>query len=668
MLASSSQILPRAEALYREGAHAAAAALLAPLAESEPSADVLRVLGLCHLRLGDPGAALEWIARARRLAPDDPWTALHFGLALQAAARPAEAEPFLREAARRLPDDPAPLINLSTNLIALDRAEEAVRAASEACFRAPQMPEAHYAYGQAWLAAGRLQEADVAFSDAVTLAPGFARAWIGVGLVRYRKGLMREARLAMRRALDIEPQNRIAFANLAAFDRVTGADEDAEAVLRAFLESDPQALGVRLLLADLLSDDDRDEEALAVLDIEPPTAPEDRQGWAMQRSALLLNAGRADEAARVLENAGPTPREWLPLKAWRETLLALARGEVGPAREKADELARAVETAGESIDPDHAISTPFALAQFWRRQGERARAFGFWVEGHRRLQRFQPYDAGAFRAFADACIETFDRRRLHGARAATCDETPVFIVGMPRSGTTLAEQILDAHTQAHGAGERGALAERFRRLGAGEESPEAVRRIAALDTVALDEAAQDYLAELRALAPGATRIVDKMPGNFRLLGLVALMLPGAKIIHCVRDPRDVGLSIFSHRFRGHHAYAHDLADLGGYIAEHHRLMAHWKAALPNPILTLDHADWIADFDTTLARVLDHVGLPPDPRCARFYESERRVRTASRYQVRQPINAAGVGRWKAFATELRPLIAALEAGGVALPEG
>jgi hypothetical protein len=158
-----------------------------------------------------------------------------------------------------------------------------------------------------------------------------------------------------------------------------------------------------------------------------------------------------------------------------------------------------------------------------------------------------------------------------------------------------------------------------------------------------------------------------MPGNFRLLGLVALMLPGAKIIHCVRDPRDVGLSIFSRRFRGYHNYAHDLADLGGYIAQQYRLMAHWKAALPNPILTLDHSEWIADFDATLAKVLDHVGLPHDPNCARFHESERLVRTASRYQVRRPINAAGVGRWRRFETELQLLVAALEAGGVRLSD-
>jgi hypothetical protein len=279
------------------------------------------------------------------------------------------------------------------------------------------------------------------------------------------------------------------------------------------------------------------------------------------------------------------------------------------------------------------------------------------------LSRFQPFSRDAFKAFVDASIEAFDHDRLlMGPRASNREATPVFIVGMPRSGTTLTEHILDAHAQVHGAGERNALSIAFAHLGGDPESAASARRIAGLDAATLDDAARAYLGELRALAPDASRIVDKMPGNFRLLGLVALMLPGARIIHCTRDPRDIGLSIFSLRFVGHHAYAHDLADLGWYIAEQARLMAHWKATLPNPILTLDHSEWIADFDATLARVLAHVGLPHDANCARFHESDRRVRTASRLQVRQPINAKGVGRWRAHAPDLEPLIAELNKAG------
>jgi hypothetical protein len=232
---------------------------------------------------------------------------------------------------------------------------------------------------------------------------------------------------------------------------------------------------------------------------------------------------------------------------------------------------------------------------------------------------------------------------------------------MPRSGTTLVEQIIAAHPQAHGAGERSALGRLAWRLGAGENA-DSIARIAALDQPALDAEAEAFLKELHALAPGKARIVDKMPGNYLYVWLIALLFPRAKIIHCVRDPRDIGFSIFTFRFYGEHGYAHDLADLGWMIGEQDRLMKHWQAALPVPILTLRLDDWVTDFDATLARVLGFVDLPPDPACARFYEADSPVRTVSRSQVRQPVNARGLGRWKAYAAHLKPLIDELERAG------
>ena len=237
---------------------------------------------------------------------------------------------------------------------------------------------------------------------------------------------------------------------------------------------------------------------------------------------------------------------------------------------------------------------------------------------------------------------------------------------MPRSGTTLIEQILDAHRDAHGAGERVALGQAFFGLGRGDGRPP-FGASPHLTPPRSTRRRRHYLAALHALAPDAKRVVDKMPGNFNYLGLVGLLLPGAKIIYCARDPRDIGLSIFTFRFHGVHGYAHDLADLGWYIAQHERLMTHWKTALPNQIMTVRLSDWVDDFDGTLARLLAHVDLPPDPNCARFYESDSRVKTVSRAQVRQPINSRGLGRWRAYANELEPLIKELERAGIPFPE-
>jgi len=305
----------------------------------------------------------------------------------------------------------------------------------------------------------------------------------------------------------------------------------------------------------------------------------------------------------------------------------------------------------------------YDLARFWSARRDAERAFAQWTLGHRVLARFQPFSRTAYKSFVDATIANFDAARMtHGACAANRDETPVFVVGMPRSGTTLAEQILAAHPEVFGAGERASLEWAFYKLGGVVETPRAAARIAALGAPALEREAQLYLQELRALAPGAARIVDKMPNNFRILGLAMLMFPKAKIIWCLRDPRDIGLSIYSLRFYGHHPYAHDLDDLGWYIGQHRILLRHWQAVMPDSICTVQLADWVENFPLTLKRLTNFLSLDYNSACERFYLSDRPVRTASRTQVRQPVNARGIGRWRHFERQLAPLLESLEANG------
>jgi hypothetical protein len=362
---------------------------------------------------------------------------------------------------------------------------------------------------------------------------------------------------------------------------------------------------------------------------------------------------------------GPVPPELAPLFHWRQVLLAQLEHDPHGATQAAREMALAIDTMGPGAVPEHRIMAHYDLAQFWSTRGAREAAFIHWQEGHRLLRLSQPFSRDLFAGFIESTKAAFDAARFAcGARAQNRDSAPVFIVGMPRSGTTLCEQILAAHRDVHGVGERNTLGAAFARLGGNDTH--AVARIASLDAMALDGAAQTYLAELHALAPAKSRIIDKMPGNELYLGLVGLMLPGARIIHCVRDPRDIGLSIWTFRFHGEHPYAHDLADLGWTIAQRARLMEHWCTVLPNPILTLALHDWVRDFEGTLERVLLHLDLPSDPACARFHESEREVRTVSHAQVRQPINARGLGRWRPYAAQLAPLIAELESAGILRP--
>lgn len=559
--------------------------------------------------------------------------------------------------------------NLRHFMAALDRNDPrgALQAARDACLSDPNRPEAHYAFGQAWIAAGHPERAEQAFAVAIKLRPHFVDAWINLGLARYSQGAIEDAKRAFVQALRAEPGHPAATANLAALLRITGHYDAAENLLREALARNPQDAGARLnLVADALQEE-QPAKALALLnEVEPPI--DDRPAarfWHLQRALALSLLGRADKARTALaafDALGPAPPELAPLRIWRELLIALVEERREDARAAALAMEAALAVMGPAAVLEHRIMAHYDLAKFWSREGEDARAFAQWRAGHALLKSFQPFSRETTRAYDDAAIATFTPERFRdGPCARNDDETPVFILGMPRSGTTLAEQILGAHPLAHGAGERGALAQLAWRLGGGE-TPEAIARIAALDRAALDAAAQAYLDALRALAPGKSRIIDKMPGNYLYVWLIALLFPKAKIIHCQRDPRDIGFSIFTFRFYGHHGYAHDVADLGWMIGEQHRLMAHWKAALPLPILDLRLDQWVHEFDATLARTLDFLGLPPDPACARFYQSASEVRTVSRAQVRQPVNARGLGRWRPYAQELAPLIEELERAG------
>ena len=558
------------------------------------------------------------------------------------------------------PDPPRRFLAAAVAHLAAGDSQAALRAASAACHAAPGQPEPHYVYGEAWTALGEHARAEEAFAAALQRAPHWADAWVNYGVARYRRGDISEATGAMRQALLREPGHKAAVANLGAFLRLSGEADTAEILLRKAIATDPTNVAAKLNLAADLLQEERGADALALLDGESPTDAAAARQWHLQRSLALLQSCRTVEARAALaalDALGPVPPALAPLRWWRHVLLALAENDPAAADAAATTMEAALDLMGPDAVPEHRVMARYDLAKFRSGRGEHARAFAHWAAAHKLLAGVQPFSRADHLATLEANIACFDRARFSaGSRAQNRDPAPVFIVGMPRSGTTLCERILAAHRDVHGAGERLALGEAFTALGGGEGA-EAVRRVAGLDAAALDVAAADYLAALHALAPDKARVVDKMPGNYLHLGLVGRMLPGARVIHCRRDPRDMGLSIFTFRFHGQHGYAHDLADLGWTIRQQERLMAHWADVLP--VLQIDLADWVDDFPGTLGRVLAHLDLRPDANCARFHEVEARVRTVSRAQVREPVNARGLGRWRTYEAELAPLTAALE---------
>ena len=676
-----------AVARYQAGAFREAAAKFAELSVAAPDDPTfLRLQGLSLVRAGDPDLGVPLLARARHLAPDDPLSTLHLGIGQHAAGALAEAAELFLSCIDLMPGQAAPLVNLA--IVRLDQgdAPEAARAARAAVTAEPQSADAHLALGRALVAGGDRSGATAAFEACLRLRPNDADTWVSYGAALYRFGAMARATATLNRALAIAPGHNLAHANLAALEGLSGEPAAAIARLRAVLDRQPDCVPARLNLANLLIHERDAAEALSLL-AHPPPSPQmpSRQAtpqhaapqhaasrhaahWRAQRAAALLMLGRREEARADVAAAAPPLGDAEILLTWLGIALNDGMDEASAAQRDrlAARLAVLADADGAGL-PEHRIIAHFDLATLHAREGRRTVSFTHWQKAHAVLARLQPFSRSAHSDFIQATRAAFDAPRLSsGARADNADTTPVFIVGMPRSGTTLTEQILAAHPMVHGAGERLAVHGLLMRLGGSVLTRASVERLAALDAPALSSAAGGFLPALHGLAPEARLITDKMPGNGLHLGFLATLLPGARVIRCTRDPRDIGLSIFQRRFFGYHPYAHDLADLGWYIGQQEALMAHWQAVLPLPMLTIALTDWIDDFDATLARLLDFLGLPPDPACARFHELDRSVATASRDQVRRPINRAGLDRWREYEIELQPMIAELAAAGLLPP--
>jgi hypothetical protein len=232
---------------------------------------------------------------------------------------------------------------------------------------------------------------------------------------------------------------------------------------------------------------------------------------------------------------------------------------------------------------------------------------------------------------------------------------------MPRSGTTLVEQILASHPMVHGAGELKTMNDVVLTVrGPDGNTIPYPEFVPSLDPAALQAIGARYLALLRELAPHGERVTDKMPSNYYFVGLIHLALPNARIIHTMRDPVDTCISCFSKLFTAEQNHTYDLGELGRYYRRYERLMAHWRRVLPpGRMLDVRYEDVVADLDGQARRIIDYCGLPWDDRCLSFHETDRPVRTASATQVRQPIYSSAVGRWKVYEEFLGPLLNELQ---------
>jgi tetratricopeptide (TPR) repeat protein len=501
---------------------------------------------------------------------------------------------------------------------------------------------------------GRLTESVERFDRLLAVQPRHVAGLNEKGSVLAKMGEDTPALASVESAIRIAPQFADAHLNRGNLLAKMRRNGEALAAFDQALALNPRLAKAWFGRGNVLRELDRPDEALASYDRALAIAPDYAEAHG-GKAVGLMEAGRLAEAAAAIDKAIELAPQ---IPGFYRTLAFSRRIAFDDPRFATME---ALGGKAESLAPDERIEINFALARAYADNGEHERSFPRLAEANALKRKQVAYDEAATLGVMEGMAAAFPAGLLEDEPGrGDPSPLPVFVVGMPRSGTTLTEQILASHPDVHGAGEILDFAQAIVDLGgsasAALESPEAAAR---LSDDELRRLADLYLGRIRAMAPGAQRIVNKTPANFRFIGLIRRALPNARIVHTRRDPVDTCLSCYSQMFRQHLGYAFDLGELGRYYRAYDALMAHWRAALPaGAMLEVQYEDVVADLEAEARRIVAYCGLEWDARCLDFHETVRPVRTASLTQVRQPLYKSSVGRWRAYAAHLGPLLAEL----------
>lgn len=526
----------------------------------------------------------------------------------------------------------------------LDEAQAAELAAIDAAVHDPELQRAALA-----LAANRLPEAEPLLRTRLKANPFDVAAIRMFAELAGRLGRHADAENLLRRALDLAPAFTAARANLATVLHRQNKTSEALTELDRLTREDPDNPGHDNLRAAVLGRIGEFGEAIALYEDVLARTPGHHKIWMSYGHALKTVGRQADSVAAYRRAAAIRPafgEAWWSIANLKTAKLSLE-----------DIAAMQGGLADPTASSDDRLHLQFALGKALEDNGQGEAAFDHYLEGNRERREQLPYDAAATTRAVDAAISLFDERFFAARQGWGCPAPdPVFILGLPRAGSTLIEQILSSHSQVEGTMELPDIPALVGELGRGGDWP---GLFADLPRERIRDLGDAYMERTRIQRrEGKPLFIDKLPNNWLHLGFIRLILPNARIIDARRHPLDCGYSNFRQHFARGQAFAYDLADIGHYYADYVRLMHHFDTVQPGTVVRVIHERVLDDPEAETRALLAALDLPFEDACLRFHENARAVRTASSEQVRRPVNREGEGQWRKVENRLGPLVSAL----------